>query len=72
MFLYEILVYTIHVKIQQFSYKKNKFKIPAPTWMDHMDHVPQQILKVILSICIIKKYETVTDNPSPKISVNKI
>ena len=32
MFLYETLVFTIHVKIQKKLFKNNKFKTSAPTW----------------------------------------
>ena len=57
------------------SYKNNKFKILAPTWNEEFD-LPdglysvsdiQDYLKYIL-----KTLETVTDNPSIKIYVNKI
>ena len=57
------------------SYKNNKFKILAPTWNKEFD-LPdglysvsdiQDYLKYIL-----KTLETVTDNPSIKIYVNKI
>ena len=57
------------------SYKNNKFKISAPTWNEEFE-LPdgsyslsdiQYYFKYIL-----KKHETVTDNPSVRISVNKI
>ena len=55
------------------SYKNNKFKIAAPTWNEGlnylMDHILNQIFKTILGI---KKHETVTDDPSIMIYVNKI
>ena len=57
------------------SYKNNKFKISAPTWNEEFE-LPDG------SYCvsdiqdyfeyIIKKHETVTDNPSIMIYVNKI
>ena len=54
-------------------YKNNKFKIAAPTWNEGlnylMDHILNQIFKTILGI---KKHETVTDDPSIRIYVNKI
>ena len=54
-------------------YKNNKFKIAAPTWNEGlnylMDHILNQIFKTILGI---KKHETVTDDPSIMIYVNKI
>ena len=57
------------------SYKNNKFKISAPTWNEEFE-LPdgsyslsdiQYYFKYIL-----KKHETVTDNPSIRICVNKI
>ena len=57
------------------SYKNNKFKISAPTWNEEFE-LPdgsysvsdiQDYFKYIL-----KKHETVTDNPSIRIYVNKI
>ena len=32
MLLYQILIYTMHGKKFKKSYKKNEFKISAPTW----------------------------------------
>ena len=57
------------------SYKKNKFKISAPTWNEKFElpddsysvsHIPDYFKY------IIKKHETVTDNPSIKVYINKI
>ena len=57
------------------SYKNNKFKISAPTWNEGFE-LPDE------SYCVsdiqdsfeytLKKHETVTDNPSITIYVNKI
>ena len=49
------------------SYKKNKFKISAPAWNEEFD-----LLDGSCSVsdiqdhfnCILKKHETVTNNPS--------
>ena len=57
------------------EYNNNKFKISSPTWCETFD-LPdgsytiddiQDYFK-----CIIKKHETLTDNPSIKIYSNKI
>ena len=57
------------------SYDNNNFKISAPPWNENFE-LPdgsysiadiQEIIKYI-----IKKYETVTDNPAIRINVNKI
>ena len=37
MFLYQILVVTIHGKILKKSYKNNKFKISAATWNEEFE-----------------------------------
>ena len=37
-----------------------------------MDHILQEIFKIILIIYIIKKYEAVADNSPIRIHVNKI
>ena len=57
------------------SYKNNKFKISAPTWNEEFE-LPygSNSLSDIQEYFeyIIKKHDTVTDNPSIKIYVNKI
>ena len=35
--LYQILVFTIHVKNRKRSYNNDKFKISAPTWNDKLE-----------------------------------
>ena len=58
------------------SHNNNKFKISAPRWNeefelpDGLDHILNQIFKIILNISF-KKHETVTDNPSTRIYMNK-
>ena len=37
MLLYQILAYTTYGKIFKKSYKKNKFKISAPTWNEEFE-----------------------------------
>ena len=57
------------------SYKNNKFRIPAPTWNEEFELTNgsysvsdiQNYLEYIL-----KNHETVTDNPSIMIYLNKI
>ena len=72
MLLYQTLAFTLHGKI---SHKNNKFKTSAPTWNKEFE-LPdgsysvsdiQDYFKYML-----KKHETVTDNPSIMIYVNKI
>ena len=57
------------------SYKKNKFKISAPTWNEKFE-LPDDSYSVSdipdYFKYIIKKHETVTDNPSIKVYINKI
>ena len=57
------------------SYKKNKFKISAPTWNEEFE-LPDGLYSVSdiqdYSEYIIKEHDTVTDNPSIRIYVNKI
>ena len=57
------------------SYKNNKFKISAPTWNEEFE-LPDGSYSVSdiqdYFEYIIKKHETVTDNPSIKIYLNKI
>ena len=57
------------------SYKNSKFKISAPTWNEQFE-LPEGSYPVLdiqdYFEYIIKKHETVTDNPSIIICVNKI
>ena len=58
----------------KFEYSNKEFKISAPTWNDTFD-LPDYLtlflmFKIILNI--IKKHETIADNPPVKIYVNKI
>ena len=57
------------------SYKKNEFKISAPTWNENFK-LPEGSYS-LLDIqyyfeYIIRKYKTITDNPPIRIYVNKI
>ena len=52
------------------SYKKNKFKISAPAWNEELE-LPDTRYSRLFSI-YLKKHETVTDNLSIKMCVNKI
>ena len=49
------------------EYNNNKFKIHAPTWNDEFNLPIQDYFKYI-----IKKHETLADNPPVQIYVNKI
>ena len=57
------------------SYKNNKFKISAPTWNEEFE-LPDGSYSMSdiqdYFEYIFKKHETVTDNPSKMIYVNKI
>ena len=57
------------------SYRNNKFKISAPKWNEDFE-LPDGLFSVSdiqeYFEYIIKKYETVTDNLSIKIYVNKL
>ena len=56
-------------------FKNNKHKIPAPEWNDTLNYVMHHFLYQNVPNCfenIIKKHETVTDNPPRRIYVNKI
>ena len=57
------------------EYKNNKFKISAPTWNDEFD-LPDRSYSVSdiqgYFEYIIKKHETIADNPSVQIYVNRI
>ena len=69
--LYQILASTIHGKI----YKNNNFKVLSPTWNENFE-LPDGSYSVFeiqdYFKYIIKKHETVTDNPPIIIFVNKI
>ena len=56
-------------KFKKKSYKNNKFKI-SPTWNEDFE-LPAELYSVSdiqdYFKCILKKHETVTDNPSIKI-----
>ena len=70
MFLYQTLEFSIHRKISKKSCKNNKSKISAPKWneeFDLADGLPDNNYEYI-----IKQHETVTNNPSIMIYVNKI
>ena len=72
MLLYQTLAFIIHVKR---LYKKIKFKISAPTWNEKLE-LPDGSYSVsdiqYYLEYIIKKHETVADNPSIMIYVSKI
>ena len=74
MLLYEILAFTIYEKILKKSYKNNEFKLSAPTWNEVFE-LPDRSYSVSdiqdYFKCTLKKHETVTDNPSIMIYVNK-
>ena len=57
------------------AYNNNKFKIPAPTWNDEFD-LPDRSYSISgIQDCfeyIIKKHETIADNPPVQIYTNKI
>ena len=57
------------------AYNNNKFKIPAPTWNDEFDLPDRSYSISDIQDCfeyIIKKHETIADNPPVQIYVNKI
>ena len=57
------------------TYKKNKFKISAPTWNEEFELPDGSCSLSDAQNCfeyILKKHETVTENPSIMIYVNKI
>ena len=57
------------------EYSNNKFKISAPTWYDEFN-LPDGSYSVSdiqdYFECIIKKHETIADNPPVQIYLNKI
>ena len=57
------------------SYKKNEFKISAPTWNENfkLPDGSYSLLDIQYYFeYIIRKYKTITDNPPIRIYVNKI
>ena len=68
MLLYQTLAFTTHGKIQK-SNKNNKFKIVAPTWNEEFELEPD--ISDYFEYTL-EKHETVTDNPSITIYVNKV
>ena len=66
MLLYQTLAFTIHGKVQKSHPKNNKFKTSAPTWNENFE-LPDGSYSVLdiqdYFQYIIKKHETVTDNP---------
>ena len=59
----------------QAEYNNNKFKILAPTWNDTFDFPDGSYSIADIEDCfefIIKKHETLTENPPAQIYVNKI
>ena len=57
------------------AYNNNEFKIPAPTWNDEFDLPDRSYSISDIQDCfeyIIKKHETIADNPPVQIYTNKI
>ena len=75
MLLYQTLAFTMHGKTKTKSNKNHKFKISAPTWNEELElpdgSYPVSEIQDYFEY-IIKKHETVTDNPLIMIHVNKI
>ena len=72
--LYQILASTIQGKISKKSYRKDKFKISAPTWNDKFELLDGSYS--VLDIqdyfeFIIKRHETLGDNPPIRTLINK-
>ena len=76
--LYQTLAFTTHGEILKSRTKNNKFKISSPTWNEGFElpdgsysasHI-QDYLKYILKYVLY--HESVTDNSSIMIYVNKI
>ena len=72
--LYQILAFTIHVKILK-SYKNSKFKISAPTWNENFE-LPDGSYSISdiqdYFDYILKRHGEKTVNPSMRIYINKI
>ena len=64
--IYQILSYTLHGKV----YQNNNFKMSVPSWNDKFEFLDESYyvwdVQDVLE-CIIKKHETVTDNPPIRI-----
>ena len=75
MSLYQTLAFTIHVKTLKKSYKNNKYKISASLRNEEFE-LPDGSYYVsdiqFYFEYMLKKHETVTDNPSIMIFLNKI
>ena len=75
MLFYQILASVLHGKIQKSHTKTINLIYQLQRRMKNlnylMDHIMGQILKIILSISS-KRHETLTDNPTIRIYVNKI
>ena len=57
------------------AYSNNKFKISAPTWNDTFKFLDGFYSVSNIQYCleyVIKKHETISDNPPVQIYVNKI
>ena len=57
------------------SYKSNKFKTSAPTWNEEIESPDGSYSVSNIQYCfkyVLKKKETVTDNPSVRTCINKI
>ena len=67
--------YLLYTEEYKKSYKNNRFKVSAPTWNEEFQ-LPDGSYSVSniqdYFEYILKKHETVTDNPSIKIYTNKI
>ena len=74
-FLYQILAYTVHGKIQKSFMRKINLRYQLQHWMKNLDylldHILYQIFKTILNI-YLKKHGEKTANPSIRIYINKI
>ena len=75
MLFYQTLAITVHGKKIKKSYKNNKFQISSPTLNEHFE-LPDGSYSVSdiqnhLEY-VIKKLETITDNSSIRMYVNKI
>ena len=75
MILYQILAFPIYGKSTKKSYTNNKFKMPALTWNEEFELSDGSYSVSDIQDyfeCILKKHETVTNNPSIMTYVNKI
>ena len=70
-----LLTFCRNGKIFKKSYKNNKFKISAPTWNQKFELPDGSYSESDIQDYFeytLKKHETVTDNPSTMIYLNKI